>query len=672
MDAVNTRYLLSWHWGADSVTMVTNTSVNFRAQRTYSDQAQNEDSYTDICVGVETHCDYSSHLKYSGQYALRVRAENRGQRSDWALQEFCPDEQAVLGAPSELRVEAGVSMVTVSFKEPTGNRGELMSSLLSPMHQEKEIGTTLTTLRSLHAHTRYCMEVQAFSKDFDKTSPYTPRLCTTTLGPTLVIQRGMVLRSVFPIPSSLLGLPPPTHVHVASPLLRWSAPSAHRTTTYTVQYHSVDTDRWQNVPSCVQSRNTSCDVGATMREAEFGCVRLHVRTHEQSLTSDPVEACSQQGDSCSPEVQLSSQPGTLTVHLSGDHQMVLDHGSQVQHLVYFAMEGEPLQAYGSSPSSVVIRELKEGQRYCVRVVFTYCSTPLGPPSCVKCQHIPHSVWSEGLPPPTHVHVASPLLRWSAPSTHPTTTYTVQYHSVDTVTERGQWQNVSSCVQSRNTSCDVGATMRGAEFGCVRLHVLAHEQSLTSDPVEACSQQGDSCSPEVQLSSQPGTLTVHLSGDHQMVLDHGSQVQHLVYFAMEGEPLQAKVSSPSSVVIRELKEGQRYCVRVVFTYFDTPLGPPSCVKCQHIPHSEERAKRTLVLFGVVSSVLLVLGFLLCLYCFLFQKRTIKKFIQPPYEIPPCISEPFAAQCQQVMGCSCEERFDHISLILPLEEEHRYGL
>lgn len=241
MDAVNTRYLLSWHWGADSVTMVTNTSVNFRAQRTYSDQAQNEDSYTDICVGVETHCDYSSHLKYSGQYALRVRAENRGQRSDWALQEFCPDEQAVLGAPSELRVEAGVSMVTVSFKEPTGNRGELMSSLLSPMafrirfstsspeqHQEKEIGTTLTTLRSLHAHTRYCMEVQAFSKDFDKTSPYTPRLCTTTLGPTLVwptlllllsavvvlsgvsylvwsrIQRGMVLRSVFPIPSSLL------------------------------------------------------------------------------------------------------------------------------------------------------------------------------------------------------------------------------------------------------------------------------------------------------------------------------------------------------------------------------------------------------------------------------------------------------------------------------------
>ncbi|CAL8326836.1 unnamed protein product [Lota lota] len=193
MDAVNTKYLLRWNW-------TYSTSVNFTAQMAFSNTA----SYKDICFGVETYCDYSAHLDYSGEYYLRVQAETRGDRSDWAMWKFCPDADAPLGAPSELRVEAGVSMLIVSFKEPMAENGEPMSAVLSQnsmdpamafrlmfwtddapsQRQEKKLNTTAHTL-SLNAHTRYCLQVQAFSDAFAKTSPYTLPLCTTTLGPTL-------------------------------------------------------------------------------------------------------------------------------------------------------------------------------------------------------------------------------------------------------------------------------------------------------------------------------------------------------------------------------------------------------------------------------------------------------------------------------------------------------
>ncbi|CAL8240798.1 unnamed protein product [Merluccius merluccius] len=198
MDAVNTRYLLRWRW-SDSTHSVANASIKFATQLTYSHLETKEDSYTDMCFGVETYCDYSTHLKYNAEYVLRVRAESGGQRSDWASLYFCPEDNADLGAPSELRVEPGVSMVTVSFKEPMAEDGEPMSSMLSPMafrlrfwtddepgqHHVRNLSTTLHTL-SLRAHTRYCLQVQAFSAAFEKASKYTPPKCTTTLGPTLL------------------------------------------------------------------------------------------------------------------------------------------------------------------------------------------------------------------------------------------------------------------------------------------------------------------------------------------------------------------------------------------------------------------------------------------------------------------------------------------------------
>ncbi|XP_059891699.1 interferon alpha/beta receptor 1a-like isoform X2 [Gadus macrocephalus] len=192
MDAVNTRYVLRWNYS---------TTANFTAQWAFSHSL----SYRGVCFGVEAHCDYSAHLDYSGLFVLRVRAEAEGQMSDWAIREFCPDVDAALGTPSELVVEAGDSMVTVSFKEPMAESGEPMSSVLSrnspeaamafrlsfraedapSQWQEKTLNTTLHTL-SLPAHTRYCLKVQAFSEAFGKTSGYTPEQCTTTLGSSLL------------------------------------------------------------------------------------------------------------------------------------------------------------------------------------------------------------------------------------------------------------------------------------------------------------------------------------------------------------------------------------------------------------------------------------------------------------------------------------------------------
>ncbi|CAL8326839.1 unnamed protein product [Lota lota] len=268
------------------------------------------------------------------------------------------------------------------------------------------------------------------------------------------------------------------------------------------------------------------------------------------------------------------------------------------------------------------------------------------------------VWSERLPPPSHVHVGS-LLRWSAPPAHSNLSYTVQYLSFDT---KG-WNNFSSCSQSQNTSCDVTANRKEAELGCVRLRVLAHGHNLTSDPEEACSQQGNRCSPEVQLSSQPGTLIVNLHGNHTLSYEHGSQVKHLVYFGREGEPLKKYRYSPSSVVIKELEEGRRYCVSVVFVFYEILVGPPSCVKCQDIPQSVWAKQITVTLVTVFSVIGVLVLFLV--YVLFFERKRIAQWMRPPFEKGNCIKDPFPMQRQQTLLYSpSEERCDRISLIVPV--------
>lgn len=58
-----------------------------------SHKQSDERSYTGMCIGItEERCDFSRELAYMGSYILRVRAEGRGQMSDWYRLEFVPDE----------------------------------------------------------------------------------------------------------------------------------------------------------------------------------------------------------------------------------------------------------------------------------------------------------------------------------------------------------------------------------------------------------------------------------------------------------------------------------------------------------------------------------------------------------------------------------------------------
>ncbi|XP_078142165.1 interferon gamma receptor 2 [Centroberyx gerrardi] len=184
-------------------------------------------------------------------------------------------------------------------------------------------------------------------------------------------------------------LPPPRDVHV-DPLLRWTPAPEHSNVTYTAQYRRFDTRGWRDVPACVQTELTSCDVTSVKAKAEYGCVELRVRAEKHNLTSGPVDACSDQGGPCSPAVRLSARPGRLTVHLSRNHSMALEYGDHAQHVVYYGREEEPLQEFERTTSSVTIGDLEEGVRYCVKVQFILFHKSLGPPSCTRCEVIPGS------------------------------------------------------------------------------------------------------------------------------------------------------------------------------------------------------------------------------------------------------------------------------------------
>ncbi|XP_056145458.1 uncharacterized protein LOC130120763 isoform X2 [Lampris incognitus] len=184
-------------------------------------------------------------------------------------------------------------------------------------------------------------------------------------------------------------LPPLQDVHIDS-MLRWSPAPEHNNVTYTVQYLSFDAQHWQDVPACVQTKLTSCDVTVTKSKEKHGCVKLRVLTKKLGLTSTPVEACSKKGDSCSPRFNLTSRPGFLTVHLSRNHSLALRHADHAKHKIYYGKEGQDLQKFRVATSSESIRELEEGVNYCVRVQFIYHDKPLGPPGCTQCTVIPES------------------------------------------------------------------------------------------------------------------------------------------------------------------------------------------------------------------------------------------------------------------------------------------
>ncbi|XP_076602894.1 interferon gamma receptor 2 isoform X2 [Chaetodon auriga] len=261
-------------------------------------------------------------------------------------------------------------------------------------------------------------------------------------------------------------------------------------------------------------------------------------------------------------------------------------------------------------------------------------------------------------PPQNVSIDKWLLTWTPATEETNTTFTVQYSRFDT-----EWINVAACVQTPSHSCDVSFTKAMDEHGCVMLRVLAERRGLSSAPVEACSGHGDSCTPEFRLTAQPGSLTVHLSRNHSLAEEHADHAKHRVYYGREGEPLEHYEDDVSTVSLRGLQEGQRYCTRVQYIYINVPIGLPSCTRCMLIPESKKDSKQAEVAVSVVVVLAVIVLTPALVYVLLFQRRRIKKCLQPPLTIPrDFLLEPFPEHHYPIIPSSpSEEHCDIISSV-----------
>ncbi|XP_029936067.1 interferon gamma receptor 2 isoform X2 [Myripristis murdjan] len=269
------------------------------------------------------------------------------------------------------------------------------------------------------------------------------------------------------------------------------------------------------------------------------------------------------------------------------------------------------------------------------------------------------VWSEHLPPPQEVHIDSVLLTWTPAPDQRNVTYTVESRSFDSYK-----YDVSACVRTQLNTCDVTSVKAEARHGCVELRVRAERDGLTSEPLEACSRQGDSCSPSVQLSPRPGSLTVNLSSNHSLVEDYAANVKQIVFYGKDGESLQEYERSISSVVIRDLEEGVRYCVKVQFAVHEKFMGPPSCRLCEVIPHSD--STETKIAAGLAGALILVIVIVAFSYIIIFERERIKRWLQPPYTMPRCILQPLPEHHPISVSSPSEERCDEITFIFREEE------
>ncbi|KAK5610706.1 hypothetical protein CRENBAI_001043 [Crenichthys baileyi] len=266
-----------------------------------------------------------------------------------------------------------------------------------------------------------------------------------------------------------------------------------------------------------------------------------------------------------------------------------------------------------------------------------------------------AVSRKAVPPPHDVVINQSQLSWN--STAKNVTFTVEYRSFSS-----DWTPIQACSNTPLTSCDFGLGRAEAEYGCVQVRVAARRNGETSESVEACSREGDPCTPNVTLTAAPGSLTVNLKRDHDLDKEHASNLKHRIYLGKKGGNLELYKDSISSEFIDGLEVGQQYCVTVAFVLHWEPLGPASCVQCETIPgFSGSKQTQIIVVSVVISGIFLLVGIT---YIHLFKSRKIKQLLQPPCTIPSFFQEPLSDRNRPFLAVSpTEEPYEVVCGLTP---------
>ncbi|XP_075886772.1 interferon gamma receptor 2 [Nelusetta ayraudi] len=264
-------------------------------------------------------------------------------------------------------------------------------------------------------------------------------------------------------------------------------------------------------------------------------------------------------------------------------------------------------------------------------------------------------------PPTNLTVAGGLLAWTPVASQTGVTFTVQVNGFEDTDAK--WRDVPTCVRTTSTRCNVSAAIAEDSEGCARLRVTAERAGKQSEPVETCSQHGDSCSPSVILSANPGTLIVHLNRNNPLVTEYADSAGFRVYHGPDGEQMKGPWDTQSTLTLPGLDSGQRYCVQVGFTLYTKDYGPPSCTRCLLVPHAETSVVLTVVLILVPAVALIVAT----VYVLIFHYGMIKRWLSlNRYHIPAHVTlKPFPAGHSTFESShrSEDEHFDVISSITP---------
>ncbi|XP_065397477.1 interleukin-10 receptor subunit beta isoform X2 [Macaca fascicularis] len=184
MNSVNFKNILQWESPAFAKRNLTFTA-QYLSYRIFQDK----------CTSTTlTECDFSSLSKY-GDHTLRVRAEFADEHSDWVNITFCPVDDTIIGPPG-MQVEVLADSLHMRFLAPkieneyeTWTMKNVYNSWTYNVQYWKN-GTDekfqitpqydFEVLRNLEPWTTYCVQVQGFLPDRNKTGEWSEPVCEKT------------------------------------------------------------------------------------------------------------------------------------------------------------------------------------------------------------------------------------------------------------------------------------------------------------------------------------------------------------------------------------------------------------------------------------------------------------------------------------------------------------